>query len=176
VRPTAAEHRGHDLDLAEPLRLACERVSVEHDEVGVATRHEGASDALVVRALRFHLDKAEELGWLRGLADPHLAKALVLMHDQLERPWTVASLARVAGLSRAAFAARFSAAVGEAPMAYLLRRRMRRAMTLLRGEQATLARVAESVGYGSEAALSAAFKRHTGSAPGAYRRTQLQKT
>ena len=134
------------------------------------------SDALVVRALRFHLDKAEELGWLRGLADPHLAKALAAMHDQLERPWTVASLARVAGLSRAAFAARFSAAVGEAPMSYLLRRRMRRAMTLLRGEQATLARVAESVGYGSEAALSAAFKRHTGSAPGAYRRTQLQKT
>jgi AraC-like DNA-binding protein/mannose-6-phosphate isomerase-like protein (cupin superfamily) len=133
------------------------------------------SDALVARALRFHLEKTNEPGWLQGLADPHVAKALAAIHDQLEQPWTVASLARVAGMSRAAFAARFSAKVGEAPMAYLIRQRMRRAMTLLRDEQSTLARVAESVGYGSEAALSAAFKRHTGTPPGAYRRAELRK-
>jgi len=130
------------------------------------------SEALIARALRFHLDKIDEPGWLKGLGDPQIAKALAAMHDQLEQAWTLVSLARVAGLSRAAFAARFAAKVGEAPMRYLLRNRMRRAMTLLKDEHATLARVAHSVGYGSEAALSAAFKRHTGHAPGAYRRSQ----
>lgn len=59
-------------------------------------------------------------------ADLHSAKALAAMHDQLDRPWTLAALGRVAGLSRAAFAARFSATVGEAPMRYLLGYRMRR--------------------------------------------------
>jgi AraC-like DNA-binding protein len=127
------------------------------------------SDALVARALRFHGQRAEEAGWLRGLQDPQIARALVAMHEQLRRSWTVEALARAAGVSRAAFATRFHAALGEPPMRYLLRRRMRHAMGLLQNDH-SLAQVAESVGYGSEAALSAAFKRHTGSAPGVYRR------
>lgn len=128
------------------------------------------SDALVARALRFHAEKADEPGWLRGLQDPHVAKALGAMHDDLKRPWTLPLLAQTASMSRAAFAARFAATVGEPPMRYLLRCRMRRVMTMLRDDGATLARAAASVGYASEAALSAAFKRHTGVAPGAYRR------
>ena len=131
------------------------------------------SEALIARALRFHLDKIDEPGWLKGLGDPQVAKALAAMHDQLEQAWTLVSLARVAGLSRAAFAARFAAKVGEAPMRYLLRNRMRRAMTLLKDEHATLARVAHSVGYGSETALSAAFKEaHRPCARRTYRRSQ----
>jgi AraC-like DNA-binding protein/mannose-6-phosphate isomerase-like protein (cupin superfamily) len=128
------------------------------------------SDAIVARALRHHVEQAGARGWLRGLRDPHVAKALSALHDDLTRPWTLVSLARAAGLSRAAFAARFAHHVGETPMRYLLACRMRRAITLLRDQRATLARVATAVGYGSEAALSAAFKRHTGVSPGAYAR------
>jgi AraC-like DNA-binding protein len=90
------------------------------------------------------------------------------------RALRIASLARTAGLSRAAFSARFTALVGEPAMQYLLGRRMRYAMTLLPDEQNSLARVAERVGYGSEAALSAAFKRYTGVSPGTYRRPKTR--
>lgn len=133
------------------------------------------SEALVARALRFNLGNADEPGWLRGLADPRLARALALVHDRPSEPWTVATLARASGLSRAAFAARFSRELGEAPMRYLLRHRMRRAMAMLR-DRASLARVAEAIGYGSEAAFAAAFKRHVGTPPGAYRRADRRAT
>ena len=131
------------------------------------------SDALVARALRFQMDVVAEPGLLRGLADPYVAAALAAMHDDLARPWTVASLALLAGLSRASFAARFRQRVGTAPGGYLVGLRMTRASLLLRDERATLATVAAQVGYGSEAAFSAAFKRCTGLAPGGYRRRAL---
>jgi AraC-like DNA-binding protein len=82
----------------------------------------------------------------------------------------VASLARAAGSSRSAFAARFTRTVGRPPMDYVLACRMRTAMSLLRGHRSTVAEVAAQVGYGSPAALSAAFLRHTGTTPGVYRR------
>ena len=128
------------------------------------------SDALVTRALRHHLESADEPGWLRGLRDPYVARALASLHADLAASWTVESLAHAAGLSRAAFAARFTRTVGRPPMDYVLHCRMRKAMTLLRIERATVGKVASRVGYGSEAALSAAFLRHTGTTPGAYRR------
>ena len=131
------------------------------------------SDALVARALRFQMDVVAEPGLLRGLADPYVAAALAAMHDDLARPWTVASLAALAGLSRASFAARFRQRVGTAPAGYLVGLRMTRASLLLRDERATLATVAAQVGYGSAAAFSAAFKRYTGLAPGGYRRRAL---
>jgi AraC-like DNA-binding protein len=129
------------------------------------------SDALVARALRFHVEQASEPGWLLGLSEPHIAKSLSAMHEDLKRPWTLPALARVAGLSRAAFAARFAKTVGETPMRYLAQCRMRRAMALLKSERVTLAQVADSVGYGSEAAFSAAFKRVAAVSPGAYGRS-----
>jgi AraC-like DNA-binding protein len=129
------------------------------------------SDALVAQALRFHAEHADDPGWLRGLRDPYVAKALAALHDDLGHLWTLDSLASTAGLSRSAFAARFTAMVGEPPMRYLHDRRMQRAMTILRDERVTLERVAAQVGYGSQVALSAAFKRHTGArrAPGGAR-------
>jgi AraC-like DNA-binding protein len=134
------------------------------------------SDALIARALRAHASEAEQPGWLKGLQDPQVAKALEAMHAQLRKPWTLASLAKVAGLSRAAFAARFAETLGETPMRYLLRCRMRHAIRLLRDDRASLAQIAQRVGYGSEAALSTAFKRHTGVAPGAYRKRNGSQT
>lgn len=128
------------------------------------------ASALVVRALRVSAEVVEEPGWLRGLGDPRIARALAVMHDRLSEPWTLATLGREAGLSRAAFAQRFRALVGEPTMAYLRRCRMRRAMRMLEDGPAALATVSAAVGYGSEAALSAAFKRYLGQSPGAYAR------
>jgi AraC-like DNA-binding protein len=93
------------------------------------------------------------------------------MHTDLAHPWTVASLARTVGLSRAAFAARFTNQVGEPAIRYLLSLRMQHARTLLRDHRATVAAVAAQVGYQSDVAFAAAFKRETGSSPGAYRRS-----
>ncbi len=129
------------------------------------------SDALVTRALRYHLENADEPGWLHGLRDPSISRALTALHDDLARPWTVASLAREAGQSRTAFAARFTALVGQPPMEYTLVCRMRHAQSLLRDKRLTVAAIAGQVGYGSESALSAAFTRFTGTTPGAYRRS-----
>jgi AraC-like DNA-binding protein len=128
------------------------------------------SDALVTRALRHHVEVDAQPGWLRALGDPALAAALGALHSDLSGPWTLPRLAEVAGLSRAAFAARFAAVIGEPPMQYLYRCRMRRATTLLAGDGATAAAVAARVGYGSEAAFSTAFVRYAGVPPGEYRR------
>jgi AraC-like DNA-binding protein len=128
------------------------------------------SDALVTRALRYHLETSDQPGWLHGLRDPAVSRALSALHDDLGRSWTVASLGREAGLSRTAFASRFAQLVGQSPMEYAFGCRMRRAETLLRGERLTIAAIASQVGYGSESALSAAFTRYSGTTPGAYRR------
>jgi len=129
------------------------------------------SDALVTRALRYHLEAADEPGWLHALRDRELARALEALHRDLAAPWTVAGLADCAGMSRTAFAARFAELVGQPPIEYLYGCRMRRAETLLRHDRFTVAAVAAQVGYGSESALSAAFLRHSGVTPGAYRRS-----
>jgi AraC-like DNA-binding protein len=134
------------------------------------------SAALVTRALRHGLDSMQESGWLKGLSDPGIACALTAIHDACARRWTLESLARKAGQSRASFAARFHALVGEPPMQYLFRRRMREASRLLGSGRASLAQIAEAVGYRSEPAFSVAFKRYSGSSPGEYRRRHHLKT
>jgi AraC-like DNA-binding protein len=132
------------------------------------------SDALLVRALRHSAEGSsggpDHPGWLAGLRDPSVAAALEAIHADLAHPWTLAALARIAGLSRAAFAARFADRVGEPPMRYVLALRMVRARRLLLEPRATVAAVAARVGYGSDVAFAAAFKREVGVAPGAYRR------
>jgi AraC-like DNA-binding protein len=128
------------------------------------------SDALLIRALRHHSDTVDHTGWLAGLRDPVVAAALEAIHTKLAHPWTLAGLANTVGLSRAAFAARFTYRVGEPAMRYLLSLRMQRAKTLLRNREMTVAAVASQVGYQSDVAFAAAFKREVGSSPGAYRR------
>ena len=128
------------------------------------------SDALLIRALRHHSSTVDHPGWLAGLRDPYVAGALAALHADPARPWTLARLADTVGLSRAAFAARFTDRVGEPAMRYLLALRIQRAKTFLRGEKATVAAVASQVGYQSDVAFAAAFKREVGTSPGAYRR------
>ena len=130
-------------------------------------------EVLLIEALRASPGDDAPPGLLRGLADAQLARALRHMHDQLDRSWTVAQLARSAGLSRSAFFDRFSRTVGMPPMEYLLSWRMAVARDLLRREDFGIAEVAKRVGYGSASTFSTAFSRHVGQAPGRYARAGL---
>ncbi|MFI1913659.1 AraC family transcriptional regulator [Nocardia sp. NPDC020380] len=107
--------------------------------------------------------------WYRGLNDPVLAPALEIIHTGFAAPWTVASLAARAGVSRALFAKRFTTVMGTPPLAYLTARRMEEAEELLTATDFTTAQVAAAVGYADAFGFSAAFKRHTGSSPTAFR-------
>ena len=131
-------------------------------------------DVLFVQALRTFImsGKCKECG-LRALGDAQIGKALQLVHERPAESWTVESLARAVGLSRSAFAARFSELVGEAPLEYVSRWRMTKAAELLRESDLTVLDVAERAGYRSEAAFNRAFKRHEGTAPARYRRQQV---
>ncbi|MGP3975174.1 AraC family transcriptional regulator [Streptomyces sp. 8N114] len=109
-------------------------------------------------------------GWAGALSDPGIAAALHALHDDPAKPWTVEGLGALAGLSRAAFARRFTTLVGRPPLAYLTWWRMTRAAQLLRTTDTPLRSVAERTGYTSEFAFAKAFKREYGVAPGHYRR------
>lgn len=127
------------------------------------------SDALLIKALRHYSGTVADPGWLTGLRDPQIGAALAAIHTDPARRWTLTTLARTAGLSRSAFAARFHHRVGEPAMRYLLAVRMQRAKTLLESRALTVAAVATQVGYQSEQAFAAAYKRETGTTPGAHR-------
>lgn len=130
---------------------------------------ERIADALFVVILREQLAAAGSAGLLAALRDPALARALAAMHEHPARPWSVEDLARLAALSRSAFAARFTAVVGEPPLAYLTRWRMQLARRRLRAGE-PVATVAGHCGYDSEASFAKAFKRVHGLGPGAARR------
>ncbi len=129
------------------------------------------ADVLVVQAIRHWLrnDPAARSGWIGALRDPVIGRALALIHREPGEHWTVASLAARVAMSRSAFAARFVELVGETPMRYVARVRMRAARELLKQPGSTVADVAWNLGYRSEAAFSRAFKRTTGQTPGSVR-------
>jgi AraC-like DNA-binding protein len=109
-------------------------------------------------------------GWLAGLNDEHVGKALRLLHAEPGRDWTVDELAREAAISRSVLAQRFTELVGETPMRYLATWRMQLAKQLMREGARSIQQVAERVGYESEAAFNRAFKRATGLPPATWRR------
>lgn len=127
-------------------------------------------EVLLIEALRGAPGADASPGLVRGLADARLAHALRALHAAPARAWTVADLAREAALSRSGFFERFSRTVGVAPMAYLLTWRMALAQDLLRRGAATVAEVAERVGYGSASTFTVAFARHVGQPPARYAR------
>ncbi|MEH6375805.1 AraC family transcriptional regulator [Streptomyces sp. KLMMK] len=130
-------------------------------------------DTLLLYLLRtwWLTERPEETsGWAAALSDPAVTAALHALHDDPARPWTVEELAARAALSRAAFARRFTALVGQPPLAYLTWWRMTTAGRLLREGDAPLRTVAERAGYTSEFAFAKAFKREYGVAPGRYRK------
>jgi AraC-like DNA-binding protein len=131
-------------------------------------------DLLIVAVLRAWFDRpgTSAPAWYTAHTDPVVGRALRLLHNNPEQPWTVSSLAAATGVSRAALARRFTALVGEPPMAFLTGWRLALAADLLRDPDATLGAVARQVGYGSPYALSAAFKRVRGVSPRTLRRSR----
>ena len=131
------------------------------------------SELLFVETVRRYVENLPEgqTGWIAGLRDRHVARALALIHRDIGRPWTVDELGREVGLSRSALAERFIRVIGAPPMHYLASWRMQVAMQQLRDTRASLAQVADMVGYESEAAFSRAFKKAIGTAPATWRRS-----
>jgi AraC-like DNA-binding protein len=129
------------------------------------------AEILLVHALRTQVAAHDEdRHGLCALADPQIGASLRLMHASPAEPWTVERLAREVGMSRSAFATRFTQLVGEAPLQYLTRWRMTQAAELLREGDVGVAAIAERVGYGNATAFAKAFARIEGIGPGAYRR------
>jgi AraC-like DNA-binding protein len=133
------------------------------------------SELLFAETVRRYVEMlSEATGWFAGLREPHVARALALLHREIARPWTVDELSREVGLSRSALADRFIRLLGTPPMHYLAGWRMQVAMEKLHTTSASLAQVAESVGYESEAAFSRAFKKAVGAAPATWRRSNTR--
>jgi len=133
---------------------------------------ERMSEMLFVEVLRRHVDSlpAEQTGWLAGMRDQGIGRALALLHERPARPWTLETLSAEAGLSRSSLHERFVHFIGQPPMQYLTRWRMQLASGLLRDTGKKLVEVALEVGYESEAAFCRAFKREVGVSPGTWRR------
>ena len=130
------------------------------------------ADVLFIQAVRAYLASAEpkDPGWLRGIVDPQLGRVLTRIHAGAEKPWTVATLAQAAGMSRSRFAARFQAVIGQTPLDYLTRWRMYVAAGRLSDGRVGLAELAQQAGYRSEVAFSKAFKRWAGCSPAEFKR------
>src|SRR3569833_1630229 len=112
----------------------------------------------------------EHAGWLAGLREPHVAKALALLHGHVDRRWTVDELGREVGLSRSALADRFLRLIGAPPLQYLASWRMQVAAEKHSSTSASLAQIADAVGYDSKTTKTHANKKANGAAPGAWRR------
>ncbi|ARF80810.1 AraC family transcriptional regulator [Kitasatospora aureofaciens] len=162
---------GRHPELAAAVQLL--GTELENPRIGSSGIVPALIDSLLLYVLRAWFEDqppAAAAGWAAALRDSAVAPALNAIHDAPATAWTVESLADRAGLSRAAFARRFTSMVGEPPMAYLTRWRMTTAARLLRESEAPLTAVAAQTGYGSEYAFAKAFKREFGQAPGGFRR------
>jgi AraC-like DNA-binding protein len=131
------------------------------------------SDILFIQAVRSYASavSGERPNWFAAAADPQISEAIANIHQAPQNQWTVERLATLSGMSRSAFANRFTELVGEPPLRYLSRWRMHKAIEMLREGRLTTAEIAALVGYESEAAFSKAFKKWNGLGPGAYRRS-----
>jgi AraC-like DNA-binding protein len=142
------------------------------DRIGSATVLSKLSELLFVEAVRRYVAelRPQERGWLAGLGDPIVGRALALLHARHREAWTAEQLAQEAGLSRSAFAERFTSLIGQPPMQYLALWRMQLAAQRLKENVAPIAKIAFEVGYESEAAFSRAFKRQFGVPPATWRK------
>jgi AraC-like DNA-binding protein len=182
------EEHGSPLIAALPRMLSLDvRKGTSHDWIEASVRFAAAelvagrlatsevmsrlSELLLVEAVRQYVASrpGDAEGWLRGLADPYVGKALALIHDRIERPWSADALAREVGMSRSAFVDRFTGLIGQPPIRYLTACRLQTACLQLRETDRPLARIAFDVGYDSTEAFSRAFKRQYGRSPAHWR-------
>jgi AraC-like DNA-binding protein len=133
------------------------------------------SEVLIVETLRRYINSLppEEKGWLAGARDPVIGKALALLHKEPAKAWTISDLARKVGLSRTRLAERFRHFLEESPMAYLAKWRLKLGAEILQTTGDSVAQIAETVGYGSEAAFNRAFKREFDCPPAQFRRRKI---
>lgn len=144
---------------------------LKNDQPGASVVVEKLAEVLLVQVLRAYYEQTPaKQGFLAGMFDERLARALRLIHSDYPNGLSLDDLAAAAGMSRSAFALHFKSAIGVAPVAYLANWRMCQANEILRLEDATLAQVAPRVGYNSEISFSRAFKRQFGKNPSAVRR------
>jgi AraC-like DNA-binding protein len=133
------------------------------------------TDLLFIQAVRAHISDIKNCpntnNFLKAVSDPQIGRALTLIHENPQAPWTVASLADAVSMSRSSFAARFHELIDESPLSYVTSWRMQKAQELIRLGVDNLADIASQIGYQSEAAFRKAFKRETGLAPGIFKRS-----
>lgn len=151
---------------------------IANDEPGQEAVLDRLLDLLLIAVLRtwFNRPEADPPAWYRAHGDPVVGPALSMLHHNPANSWTVATLAAEAGVSRAAFARRFTELIGEPPMTFLTRWRLALAADMFREPGATVGSVARQVGYGSPYALRAAFKRVRGISPKEHRSSLLRET
>lgn len=147
-------------------------------EAGTPAMLAKLSEAVFAETVRHYVRSlsADETGWLAGSRDPAVGKALTLLHHRHADPWTVADLAREVGLSRTVLSERFRHFLGETPMAYLTKWRLRLGRRALASSADSVAEIAFGVGYESEASFNRAFKREFGTPPARYRKSQAPTT
>jgi AraC-like DNA-binding protein len=157
--------------IADLLRVGVRETA--RSNPGSASMLAKLSELLFVEAMRRYAASlpAGQKGWLAAMRDPQLGRALALMHAEPGRAWTVEDLAREVALSRSALGERFAEQVGEPPMQYLTRWRLALAAQSLRAGGEPVGRIAERIGYDSEAAFNRAFKREFGAPPAKWRRS-----
>lgn len=162
---------GGRTDLLDQL-IALAMAEVRASRAGGESIRLGLCELMFVELLRRHLETipADDPGWLAGLRDDAVGRALSLIHAEPARDWTLDVLAREAGVSRSILAERFARRVGETPMRYLTLWRMQLAARLLMDGSAKVAHIGEQVGFRSEAAFSRSFKKATGLSPAQWRR------
>lgn len=130
------------------------------------------SEVLFVETLRAYISSLppQQMGWLAGARDAEVGRALAMIHRSPEHPWTIATLAKEAGVSRSVLAERFRHFLNEPPMAYLTRWRLQLGAQMLTATSHSVAQIAVEVGYESEAAFNRAFKREFGVPPARFRK------
>lgn len=155
--------------IAQSLRYALEVAAARQPGSTVVAAK--VAESMFVEALRAYVDglPPDQPGWLAGLRDPLVGRCLALMHAQPARAWTLEVLAQEAHSSRSVLSERFGAVLGVPPMQYLKRCRLALAAQLLCSDRSSVIRVAEAVGYESEASFSRAFKSEFGVPPGSWR-------
>jgi AraC-like DNA-binding protein len=161
--------------IASSFQFAARGISTH--QVGAAGIISRLSELLFIEALRGYVASLPpgHQGWLAALRDPFVSRALALMHARPDQTWTAEQLAGLVGLSRSAFAERFTTLIGQPPMQYLGQWRMQLAAQRLRASRDPLARIAAEIGYDSEAAFSRAFKRQYGEPPAAWRTARASR-
>jgi len=158
-----------DVRIDSAMRMLMSEISTLHPGSTVVVSR--LIEILFVETLRSWAQAHDRnLSWLAGVGDPRIGRVLAALHDDPARDWTATTCAQIAGLSRSAFAQRFTRIVGEPPLAYLKRWRLGLAADMIASGAPMISEVARRVGYASDSAFNRAFKDRFAITPAAYRR------